>query len=348
MKRTLILQTFLSFSTLPFLSATEIPAPPASTTTTAQPSTPSVTTQPKGTITPAVAPRVQNGLGILADIDFTWWKSQLSGMNYAEIDSRVRSPSSHFNPGFKVGFGLDLDFDGWDSYLGYTWFNNPWSSSSHKSKDKTSYSSFVHTDTSSGILSSMILADATSSRKEQFNILDAELGRNFFISKRLTLRPHFGMKAARMLEKTKFVQNQEGSPGFIKSFLSQSLSGLGARAGINTVWHLSRTFGFYGDFAITALWSSLHNRSSSEFSKDHLQTDRYSNLKTQTILPVIEMGLGLTYMTWLYNETYQLYAKAGWEEQIWINYNNNMPNSTVNNTGNLTLQGLTVKAGFAF
>lgn len=346
MKYKIVLPSLLSCVSLSFLSAadTTMSTPIPGTQT----SSPAVTTQPKGTITPAGAPKVQNGLGMLVDADFTWWKSQVSGMNYAEIDSRVVSPSSHFKPGFKVGFGLDLDFDGWDTYLGYTWFSNPWSSSSHESKDELSYSSFVHTNTSSGILSSMILADVKSSRKEQFNILDAELGRNFFISKRLTLRPHFGMKAARMLEKTKLLENQEGGHGFVKAFLSQTLSGLGARAGVNTVWHLSRTFGFYGDLAITALWSSLHNHCDSYFYDDGIQTDRHSKLKSQTILPVIELGLGLTYMTWFYNETYQLYAKAGWEEQIWLNYNYNMPNDTVNNTGNLTLQGLTAKIGFAF
>ncbi|MBS0627350.1 MAG: hypothetical protein JSS09_03980 [Verrucomicrobia bacterium] len=328
---------FLSYVSLSPLAAVETPA-----------QTPSVTTQPKGVITPTVAPKVQNGLGLIIDADFTWWKSQISGMGFATIDSRVQSPHSDFQPGFKVGLGLDLDFDGWDTYAEYTWFKSPWATTSKDSKDEVSYSSFIHTNSSTGALSSMILADVTSSRKEQFNILDLELARNFFISKRLTLRPHFGVKLARMLEKTSLIERQEGLTGFVKVFLSQTLSGIGTRAGINTVWHLSRTFGLYGDLALSALWSSIHNYCDTYFSDDHIQTDTRNTNKTQTILPVFEMGIGLTYMTWFYNEKYQIYAKAGWEEQIWLNYNYNMPNGVVNNTGNLTLQGLTAKVGFAF
>jgi hypothetical protein len=62
----------------------------------------------------------------------------------------------------------------------------------------------------------------------------------------------------------------------------------------------------------------------------------------------MEIGLGIAYETWFAQERYQLYAKAGWEEQVWINYNYNTPNGTVNNTGSLTLQGLTAKIGLAF
>lgn len=307
-----------------------------------------VVTQPKGTITPTVAPRVQEGWDLAIDADFTWWKSKVSGLSYAEIDHKVRSPSSSFQPGFKVGVGMDLDYDGWDAYAQYTWFNAPWQKSCHESEDDVSYSSFVHVNTSDGALSSLILADACSERKEQFNIADLELGRNFFISKRLTLRPSFGFKLARMLEKTNFTQNEEGLSGYANLYLRQTLSGIGTRGALNTVWHISRTFGFYGDIAVTALWSSIHNQCTSNFRTDSITTTNSPKTVTQTILPVIETSVGVTYMNWFYNEAYQLYAKAGWEEQIWIDYNQNTPAGLLNNTGNLTIHGLTVKLGFVF
>ena len=319
---------------------------PVSTAPTPQ-QTP-VTTQPKGTITPTVAPRVQNGWDLALDADFIWWKAEVSGLSFAEIDRKVQSPSSSFEPGFKVGVGLDLDFDGWDAYAEYTWFREPWHKSCHSSKNHVSYSSFVHVNTSDGTHSSLILSDACSQRKAQFNIVDLELGRNFFISKRLTLRPNFGFKLARMLEKTNFTQNEEGLSGFVNLDLRQTLSGIGTRAGIDTVWHISRTFGFYGDIAVTALWSSIHNHCTSHYRADFITTNNAPKTVTQTILPVIETSVGLSYMNWFYNEAYQLYAKAGWEEQIWISYNNNAPSGTVNNTGNLTLHGLTLKLGFVF
>lgn len=302
---------------------------------------------PKGVITP-VAPKAPNGLGIFANADFTWWKSNVSGMSFAEVNNRILSTPSEFRPGFKIGVGLDMDFDGWDTYAEYTWFYQPWKTNSTTSNNNNNYSSFVHFNTESSSLSSLAIASASSSRKEQFNILDLECGRNFYISRQITLRPFFGLKLARMLEKTKIIESQKGEDGNIKLFLSQSLSGVGGRAGINTFWHITTHFGMYGDLALTALWSRIHNHYNSYFSFNDNSSHRSNKLNTQILLPVMEIGLGIAYETWFAQERYQLYAKAGWEEQVWINYNYNTPNGTVNNTGSLTLQGLTAKIGLAF
>lgn len=305
------------------------------------------TAPPKGIITP-VAPKSPNGLGMFVDADFTWWKSKVSGMSFAEVNNRTISTASQFRPGFKIGIGLDMDFDGWDTYAEYTWFYQPWHSNSASSSKSDGFSSFVHFDPASSLLSSLTIESAYSSRKEQFNILDLEFARNFFISKRITLRPLFGIKLARMLERTKTVQQQKDEAEKVKVFLSQSLSGAGIRAGMDTFWHITDNFGLYGDIALTALWSRLHNHFSSYFFTEDETTKRASKLNSQTILPVVELGLGLAYETWFAKERYQLYAKAGWEEQVWVGYNYNNPNGTVNNTGNLTLQGLTAKIGLAF
>jgi hypothetical protein len=307
-----------------------------------------ITTQPKGTITPTVAPRVREGFDLAIDADFIWWKSQVSGMNFAEIDHKIKSPSSSFEPGFKVGIGMDLDFDGWDAYAEYTWVKEPWHTDCYTSKKDVSYSGFVTANPTDGILSSMIIADACYKRKSQFNILDLELGRNFFISKRLTLRPNLGFKLARLFDKTHFTQNEEGLFGFGHIFLSQSLSGIGTRLGLDSVWHLTKSFGIYGDIAATALWSSIHSTCSSHYKIDLISIYNSSKQNTQTILPVLEVGIGLAYMKWLYNEAYQLYAKAGWEEQIWSGYNHSIQTSSFNSTGALTMQGLTAKLGFVF
>ena len=76
---------------------------------------------------------------------------------------------------------------------------------------------------------------------------------------------------------------------------------------------------------------------------DYLQENSKQNKHTLT--PVLELGLGLEYMKWFYNEAYMLELKAGWEHQIWFGTNQFQYSST---QGNLTLQGFTFKAGFHF
>ena len=192
------------------------------------------------------------------------------------------------------------------------------------------------------------LLDAASWRKFTFNILDLEAGRNFFISQSLTLRPHIGLKGASLFEKTKVIYISDGSVETATVYHKQNLSGIGIRAGLNTVWHIIPSFGFYGDIAFTALWGSFHNTfiNKMTFSDSSLNYSLYKN--TQDILPVFEVGLGISYMIWFKQNRYQFFTKLGWEEQIWLSYNKNIVNGQTSENGSLTMQGLTWKVGFIF
>ncbi|MBX9923669.1 MAG: hypothetical protein K2Y01_06125 [Rhabdochlamydiaceae bacterium] len=305
---------------------------------------------PRGLITPTVEPLVKNGWDIVVDVDFIWWKSHVSNFNFAVVNNRPMSPASPFEPGLKLGTGMGMVHDGWDLYFQYTWLSQPETSKSAKAKIPSfSTQAFpfldpLHPET----LSVMILSSAESTRKFTFNVLDSDIGRNFFISKRLTLRPFFGFKLASMFEKTTLSYEGVESVRSAQSQLRQNLNGVGIRGGINTVWHIVRTFGFYGDLALTTLWSDFHNRFINDVTTNAL-TDSYTIKNTTLdVIPVIEAGLGATYMVWFSNERYLLTLKAGWEEQIWLNYNRNILSSTGSSSGSLTLQGLTFKVGFAF
>jgi hypothetical protein len=305
---------------------------------------------PRGLITPTVEPLVKNGWDIVADVDFIWWKSHVSNFNVAVVNDRSMSPPSPFEPGVKLGTGMGMIHDGWDLYFQYTWLRQPDTSKSSTAKNPSfSTRAFpfldpLHPET----LSVMTLSSAKVSRKFEFNVLDADIGRNFFISKRLTLRPFFGFKLASMFEKNKLSFEGIEAVRSTVSELSQNLNGIGIRGGINTVWYIVRTFGFYGDLALTTLWSDFHNRSNTHVTTDSLSNSyRIKNI-TLDVIPVIEAGLGATYMVWFANERYLLTLKAGWEEQIWLNYNRNILSPIESSSGSLTLQGLTFKVGLAF
>jgi hypothetical protein len=312
-----------------------------------------VTTQPKGLITPTVEPRVDEGFGFWIDGDFIWWKSRLSNFDYAQMNGKTISPHFSFEPGFKIGTGMDLQHDGWDGYAEYTWLYEPTLSNSQSFHHTYGYSSlilpFAEGETE-GTLSSISLMDAASWRKSQFNILDVEIGRNFFISKRLTLRPNMGIKAAALFEKTKIIYTSASSIASAHLLLKQNLAGVGPRLGMDTLWHITKGFGIYADAAFTAFWGSFHNTLNNRYElAETFSSSSYSVFSnTQDILPVLEAGLGLSYMVWFKEKRYQLYLKAGWEEQIWIGYNKNRVNGLNSADGSLTLQGLTAQAGFAF
>ena len=326
--------------------------PPPRSSATPPPAYPEgVASQPRGTITPPVAPKVQNGVGADVAVDFLWWKAQLDGMSFANVNGKVKSPPENFEAGFRVGAGLDLGYDGWDAKMEYTWVYQPWLTSSFTA-GANSFGRFAFPDTHDDVdyLTVPSLASGKSSRKVQYNVIDFELGRDFFISKQLTMRPFVGFKFARMLEKTTVEETGARGTNFtsLNLYFQQTLSSFGIRGGMDTMWHLSRNFGLYGDLALTNLWGSFHNNTSHALEL-HGDTVNVANKgRSITIIPVVEFGFGLAYMAWFNNDSCQFVGKAGWEEQVWVGYNHNDINNLMNPTGNLSLQGLKISAGLSF
>lgn len=321
------------------------------------------TTQPKAMITPAVAPRVRDGAGLMITADFIWWKTTIAEMEYATtgiVDGgtfvplgsstkrgHVNQPDFDFEPGFKIGAGLDFAYDGWDLYAQYTWLNGDTERNSVSAHRGNGAATLFPVVFENGRRRSRAIAKESSHWRQHFNVVDLELGRNFFISRRLTLRPHFGLKSAWITENWRLKLKQV--PNLTEAIVrrKQTLWGIGTRGGLDTVWHFSRNWGLYADIAATALWSDFHVKAKDKTSTP--QTTYVGNLNTKEvitkIIPILETGLGLTYMTWFNNDEYMLEFSAGWEEQVWLDFNNFVD---FNRTGNLSVHGLTLKVGFAF
>lgn len=321
------------------------------------------TTQPNRVITPAVAPIVNGGANLIVSADFIWWKTIISNLEYAVSgihDSTItadqsvtkghlKSPKFRFEPGFKVGLGVLTNHDGWDIDVQYTWLRGK----KHKNSidaipGQGLDTSFSDVGRGGGVAPDHALLFATAQLKQHFTVLDSELGRNFFISHRLTLRPYSGLKFGWIDEKFHIDYSLMPNPFTYK--LKQKMFGVGIRTGLDTVWHFNKHLGIYADLAITGLWSFLEDR-----CKQTL-TDTTTNIpvitlntkeKLQGIINVFEFGLGLTYMQWLSQDRYQIFVKAGWEEQLWNSFNN-FVDAVILRSGNLSIQGLTVKAGFNF
>ncbi|MGC1877936.1 MAG: Lpg1974 family pore-forming outer membrane protein [Rhabdochlamydiaceae bacterium] len=365
MKKHLFLLSSLFTISTGFLSAQQSNRQPQQSNRQPQQQQPeSVTTQPKGMITPAVAPRVRNGADVIITADFIWWKTNISGMEYATSGvadgghfvplgsstkrGHVHQPNFDFQPGFKVGAGLDFAYDGWDLYADYTWLNGETKRNSISAHDGNGARNLVPLSSNNGGIGQIDIAKESSRWRQHFNVVDLELGRNFFISRFLTLRPHFGLKSAWIHEKLKI--ESKSADATLKAFQKrkQTLWGIGTRAGLDTVWHFARNWGVYGDIAFTALWSDFHFK-----AKDHVDnmttgvdaTNFHTREVITEVIPVFETGIGLTYMTWFNQDSCQFVISAGWEEQIWLGFNHLVD---FDRTGNLSVQGLTLKVGFVF
>ncbi len=323
---------------------------------------------PNKTITPNAGPCVSRGWDAHLTVDFIYWTAREDNLEFAYKESvqtlgnattvtskgRTFDPDWNFRPGFKIGFGILQDHDGWDVYANYTWFRG-------RSTKKTVTSDSPATErispvggvTAAGGLSS--IEKMSANWDLDFNTVDLELGRNFFISKYLKLRPHFGLKGSWIDQD--YTVDTTGSFDTMSS-LGQSKNeidtwGIGIRAGLDTAWHMTRCFSFLGDIAVSALWErfEVNGKASNAPSIVGANTPiTLLNVENNffTVKPVVELLIGFRWETWFCCDSYHFSLDAGWEIQWWSDQNQFFLSDLEARTGDLFTHGLTLRFRFDF
>lgn len=162
--------------------------------------------EPDWTSTPNAGPCVTYGSNMFITAEFIAWSTREENLGFilkgesvtdtilsSTSKGRIIHPDWKLESGFKVGVGMLFDCDGWDFHFNYTWLVTK--------TDKTTVAATANkTLTDLNWLQSPInpiispISETAAKWRHNFNVLDLELGRNFFISKCLQLRPHFGLK----------------------------------------------------------------------------------------------------------------------------------------------------------
>jgi len=332
----------------------------------AKPSKPNMQpVQPTTQVTPQANPMVTHWADPFITADFIWWKAQEDGLDFSydgvaatnsvnASKGHVHHPKTKYEPGFKVGFGLKFKHDGWDLYGNYTWFRTSFDET--KKSTSTPSGSIVNSGyyvMDAGTPVSITPSQTNGKWSLDFNVLDVEMGRNFWISQWLTLRPHFGMKFS--WNEQKFIvnyldiQDDDFSGEGIRLTDKNNQFGVGIRAGLDTAWYFAQKWCLFGEFAATGLWNDFDvsnkqtlNTGSASFVNMNTHEENFS------VTGVLELALGLRFETAFSNDNYLFMLQAGWEQQIWFDQNRFFSPLTSQSPENLTLEGLTVKAGFDF
>jgi hypothetical protein len=204
---------------------------------------------------------------------------------------------------------------------------------------------------------------AESDWRLRFNQFDLDFGREFFVSKWLTLRPHFGVRTdwikQRWLSKFRNFQNKP-IPNRVKVEYHDHWWGIGPEAGLDTQWGLGEGFSLFGNVAGAIVYGfheiKLEN-------KDHpvqnntSPTGKLINLKDVYRIshPVLDLMMGLRYDAMFYKDRFHLGLQLGWEHHVYFSQNQ-FPvfvddvaiGNFVSNQGDLTFQGWTLSARFDF
>lgn len=289
--------------------------------TTNQPPTPNVVT-----LTSA-APESSNGWYIFADA--LYWHADVGSAdwafknnNTAAVPEKIEGPNHclnfKWNWGFRVGLGANMDYDQWDTNVYYTWFKT------HNSNAVGTHENQIAHDL---IGLGTVLTQGKINWRIHYSMLDWELGRWFYVSKHLSLRPHIGVKGGWISQtvKRRFTKPQF----FYKAEAENDFWGVGPCGGLNTTWVLGTVgthhFSLFGDFAGALMYGHFDVDNEEEFTSiaTGLETSEFKphKLNRNLVAPMLQTILGFSWDTSYNRDRCHFGLRIGYEFQFWFRQN---------------------------
>lgn len=323
-----------------------------------------------GRLTPCAGPRVRNGMDLSLSADFIYWTARLDSLIYGrtrrgDLSNRVEATKGRslsvdwsWDPGFKASLGWSFCHGCWDMILQYTWLYTNVDSQIRSDSFLPAFD-FIPLSVSQN---QVVFPRAQAQFDLHYQVGDLELGRNYYVSRTLKLRPFIGIKGTWQKQDYKVsydlipVSELNALFGFHAKF-DHALWGLGMRGGLNTSWQFSKYVGLYGNMALTGIWLHYDISRKDLFqiavgSESDLITTEGTIFNVEDrlrlIKPVIECALGLRGESYFGCRRYHLLMQVGWECQIWPNQTVHMRTDSYYDRYDLNLHGLTAKIRFDF
>ncbi len=283
-----------------------------------------------GAKTASARPEV-DGSGFFVNVDLLYWKVKAGGTEYCYTDQdpsatlpiqgKVYENNLGWDFGFRVGLGYNFDHDGWDVFLNYTYFD---SSDGDKTAAGLNGSVIPLKGTASitGDSDLTHVSNATSNYSFDLDNLDLELGRNYFVSRTLSFRPHFGLRATwlDLTQRTNFYGGPVLGDNQLLVFDKNDFSSLGPRAGVNSKWYLTNGFSLVGNVSGALLYGYYeveHNENDTTDLSNSI--DLTANM--HRFCPNAQMFLGLSFDKYIYNDKQHIGVALGWEIQYFWRIN---------------------------
>lgn len=282
---------------------------------------------------------------------------------------KVKENDFSWDLGLKVGLGYKTPHDYWDVYARYTWFESHSSNSMHKDypstiiPTKVPFSTALNLFTTTEAFNLQFYSNHAKSKVDiDYNNVDLELARSYFISTNISVRPNMSVKATflDLSQKVSYVQENNPSASSllfdavspeVKVQLHSQMAGVGPRMGLDTKYYIGHGFNIFGEIAGSILYSRFKTSQKDQIP-NHLFggilpdniADAFNDLldlvlsgpsrslkhKFHKFIPFAQMYLGLEWNKNFLNNKKHLGLKLGYEVQYYWRANQ------MENTGNAT------------
>lgn len=263
------------------------------------------------------------------------------------------SPCNHYDPGFRVGLGYTLPcHEEWDIYGYYTQFDT------NGYQKITAVGALEPIASLSYPYAEYPASGATCCWKLHFKTIDFELGREFYIGSFLHIKPHVGVRGAKISEDmvvsyTSVLYNSKLHAD--KLNLCNTFAGAGVQFGLNTQWELFKTchcgdISLYGD----AAWALLtgHTKLSTDEVIDITVPIVQGTEYFKALIAAQTLAIGVRWDKTFFCDRVHARIHFGWEQHYYTNMWNFISTVLVTDltlaNGNLGLSGFAVGARIDF
>lgn len=307
-------------------------------------------------------PKVVDGYNLFITGDFLYWKATENGLTYAlranspmddPLTGKIQFKDPHFrwDYGFRLGFGYNIPHGDWDLYVNWTHFNT---GAHDHAKPKENSGLFPVWAFPAGTLNIGFVPEAKAFWKLNLSIIDLELGKEFFVGKKLTLHPHLDVRTVWVDQHYTVDYIDRTTPFFDQVKMKNDYWGIGPRLGIDLQWMLRWGFSINGS-ADAALVYGEFDISQHEEDKESPSNHLRFHEEMHNAIAITDLGI---YLSWDYmfsHDQYHIGLQVGWEQTIFFEQNQLFrfldpfyQGSIVSNQGNLMLQGITLSGRIDF
>lgn len=244
-----------------------------------------------------------------------------------------------YHVGARTGMGFYFNHDAWNLDFAWTWFAAP----EYKAVTGSNLCAEWNDDGNASVNGSTVLTGATGSWHPILNVLDAQLGKGYHVSRSLVFSPHFGLRFGWLGQE--FNLDYTGATDSLKRTLNaqNDFWGVGVRVGLDTDWIIGCNWKFFCNAAASILSGQFNLSQNLNHPANASASSDYSH-NVHMNVPTVDLAVGLDWGTYLCNHAYYLDFRAGYEFQIWWDqFNLRRRELDPNTQGTFSLNGFTFK-----
>lgn len=280
-------------------------------------------------ITTPTAPIVKDNDNLFFGLEYLIMTTSEGGLSYARQNTQGENhcydTDFDWNSGFRFRFGYNMGHDRWDLQMVWSWLLT------RGNDAKTDRVNQLYATNSSAAINpqSGVLANAIQSHINlHLNLWDTKIGREFFVSKWLTLHPAAGLKVGWVNQHW-----QTTATGDIKALnlttvteytidMKQKFWGIGPMLGIDSEWGLIGNFHLYANGSVAFL-TGFFNDYRNDIATQVGEPDIINPFRRHSHQPqwVSELQLGLRWNQWMSRNRYRLAILAGWNAIFFNDHN---------------------------